>query len=202
MRFQLAHTRTCVVIFGVVLLVSSASVFAAEISDVQVTDVSDSSAVVQWKTDIDTDATINFGLDTRFGIVRDPSFTTKDHLLTIDNLDPSTTYHFRVISADASGNKSTTAGFVFTTKSAANKNVTENILKLLEKVKDPKDLKKIDQKVRDIAVDLVKPPTILGATKVVPDITTAEISWTTDRESGSVVYLAPEGEYRAGSDKP
>lgn len=203
MFFQIGSARTVGTFFGVILyLFVAMPVFAAEISNVEVTDVSDTSAVVQWKTDVNTDGTINFGLDTRFGIVRDPSFTTKDHVLTIDNLDPTTTYHFRVISADPAGNKSTTAGFVFTTKTATNKSVTENILKLLEKVKDPKDLKKIDEKVQQVANDLLKPPTILGATKVVPDIDKAEITWTTDRESGSVVHFAKEGEYRAGSDKP
>ncbi len=184
-----------------IVSISYMRAYAAEISDVAVSDLSDSSAVVQWKTDVDTDGTINYGLDNNFGMVRDPTFTLKEHMLKITNLDAATTYHFRVISADTAGNKSTTAGFVFTTKDAAKKTVAENIIKQLEKIKDPKDLKLIEEKVKQVANEILKPPTILGATKVTVGVDKAEIVWTTDRESSSVVNLAPESEYQEGSAK-
>jgi Purple acid Phosphatase, N-terminal domain len=174
--------------------------YAAEISEVKVTEVTDTSAIVEWKTDVNTDGTINYGLDTNFGVVRDPTFDLKNHALKITNLDPSTVYHFRVVSADPEGNKTTTGGFVFTTKGASN--LTDKIIKDLSKIKDPKELEKIKDKVFDVAQDIIKPPTILGATKVVAEIDSAVITWTTDRESGSMVYLAPEGEYSAGSANP
>src|SRR4051812_46022307 len=75
-------------------------VHAAEISNVQISNVNPDAATVTWTTDQNTDATINFGLDERVGTVRDSSFDKKDHTLTIDNLDPATTYHFRVVSTD------------------------------------------------------------------------------------------------------
>ena len=70
------------------------------------------------------------------------------------------------------------------------------------KIKDPKDIKDVADKLKEVAGDVLKPPTILGATKVVVDVTSAELTWTTDRESGSVVYFAPDGQYRAGSSDP
>ena len=188
--------------FAAIVLAYAGYAFAVDISDVKVTDLTDKSASVEWKTDINTDGTINYGLDSNFGVARDPTFTLKNHLLKIENLDPSTTYHFRVISSDEAGNKSATAGFVFTTKSATNQNTAENIIKQLKKIIDPKELKKIQEQVKEVATDVVKPPTILGATKVLADIDHADISWTTDRESGSLVYLTPEADYQASSKDP
>ena len=170
---------TCSVfgIFSALLFLRLNFAYATEISEVKVSDLTDKSASVAWKTDLNADGMINYGLDSNFGIVRDPTFTTKDHLLKIENLDPATTYHFRVISTDESGNKSATAGFVFTTKAANKDNASENILKQLKKIIDPKELKKVQEQVKDVANDIVKPPTILGATKVVADIDRADISW-------------------------
>src|SRR5262249_53309156 len=38
-------------------------------------------------------------------------------------------------------------------------------------------------------------PTILGQAKVTPDVTSAEVTWNTDRASGSVVKLEPDSSY-------
>lgn len=180
----------------------SIKVYAAEISNVVITDVTDSSATVTWKTDEPTDATINFGLDSRFGTIRDPAFDKTNHSLTIDNLDPSTTYHFRVISAEENGNKSATGGFVFTTKSGKNTPKIEKILKDIEEIKDPEELEKIEEKVQEVSDDLNLPPSIVGPPKVFAEADTAEVTWTTDRESTSMVFFAPENEYAPTRDNP
>lgn len=172
--------------------------YAAEISNVTITDIGANAATVKWTTDITTDATVNFGLDPSFGIVRDPLFTNKDHSLTLQNLEPSTLYHFRVQSADKDGNTSSTGGLTFTTKG----DISKKIISEIDKVTDPKQIIDIEKKVQQVSGDVVKPPTILGATKVVPDMTQAEVTWTTDRESSSVVYVAPDGEYDAHAAKP
>ena len=115
------------------LILAVARVYAAEISNVVISEVTDASATITWDTDVPTDATINFGLDSRVGTIRDPLFDKKEHSLTIDQLDPSTTYYFRVISADTTGNKSATAGFVFTTKGSTDNARVEKILKEQQK---------------------------------------------------------------------
>lgn len=187
------------VLAGVLLLFMRA--FAAEINGVNVVSVTNNSAIVEWTTDVNTDATINYGLDANVGIVRYPLFDKTKHSLTLDNLDPATTYHFRVISSDAAGNKAATGAFVFTTK-AGDDSLVQRIIKDIEKLEDPEDIKEVDEALKEKAGDILKPPTILGATKVVVDMNSAEISWTTDRESGSVVYLVPESGYRAGAENP
>ncbi len=184
------------------LLTHGAFIYAAEISNVVITDVSDSAATIQWKTDILTDATINYGTDPRFGIIRDPLFNKKDHSLTIDSLDPSTTYHFRVMSSDPEGNKSATAGFIFTTKATPDKSRVEKIKKDIDKIKDPEEIKELKEVIEAAASDIINPPSIVGPPKVVVDSTTAEVTWTTDRESSSMVYFATEGEYAPGNTNP
>lgn len=175
--------------------------YAAEITNVKITNITDTEATIQWSTDTNTDATVNFGLDERVGVVRDPNFDKKEHSLTIDRLDPLTTYHFRVISADEEGNKSATAGFAFTTKNSEVPNL--KIKKQIEKVKDPEELKKLEEQIKEQIEILVQPPSIIGSPKVVVnDSDRATITWSTDRESNSVVYLAPEGEYQEGSAEP
>jgi hypothetical protein len=174
---------------------------AAEISDVKITGVDDGSATINWNTDISTDATVNFGIDPRVGIERDPLFDKKEHSIVVDRLDPATTYYFRVISTDAQGNKSATAGYQFTTKSndkkTAKKAVTE-----IEKIKDPEALKEVIEEVQKVASDVIRPPSIQGEPKVIAANDHADIIWTTDRNASSMVYFAKDAEFDPAAANP
>ncbi len=183
------------------LLSAAGTAHALEIKDVVVASTTPTTASIKWKTDINADSLVNYGLDTNVGTVRYPLFDRKDHTLTVPDLDPSTTYHFRVISADDKGNRSATAGFVFTTK-ADDALLAKKINKEIKKIVDPEALKDIIEQVREVAEDVLKPPTILGAARVTPGYDSAEFVWTTDRDSNSVVYVAPEGEYNEASSEP
>lgn len=184
-----------------VVLSTAPFVHAIEITNVKVASTSDQTATVTWTTDIKGDAMIHYGLDENAGLARNPSFLNNAHSLLISELLPATTYHFRVVSADAEGNKSTTAGFTFTTKSNE-KLQAKNVKKEIEKIKDPDALKDIIETVEEQASLVLKPPTILGASKVFVETTKAQVVWTTDREASSVVYLSPENEFNAGDEKP
>ena len=173
-----------------------APVYAAEISNVNITNTTASSTIVTWKTDVNADATVHYGLDSSYGIVRDPTADSLLHSLQISNLDPGTTYHFQVESNDAQGNKSATAGFIFTTAGTISQKINTEI----SKVTNPKDLQSIAQEVQQQSNAVLKPPAIKGSPKVVTDVTGATISWSTDRESDSEVALAPESVYSPGAD--
>lgn len=191
--------------FGAVL-----QVYALEIQGVDIAEVTPNSATIKWKTDVPTDATINYGLDSAVGLVRDPKFDKKDHTLTIENLDPSTTYHFRVVSTDEAGNKSATAGFVFTTQNANKTDSTEQvkdtdtkvlaerIIAQIDQITDPNAIIAIAKQVRKVAGEVIKAPAIIGAPKVIANASGAEVIWTTDKDSNSMVYLVPEKDYFEG----
>lgn len=185
----------------VVALGAGSFVRAIEITNVKVASTSDQTASITWTTDVKGDAMIHYGLDENAGLARDPSFLNTAHSLLISELLPATTYHFRVVSADAEGNKSTTAGFTLTTKSNE-KLQAQKVKKDIQKIKDPDALKDIIETVEEQASLVLKPPTVLGAAKVLVETTKAQVVWTTDRESSSVVYLSPANEFNEGAEKP
>lgn len=91
-----------------------------QISGVYSTGVTASSATVNWTTNEASTTQIEYGLTTSYG-----SATTLSNLLvtahgqTINGLQPSTTYYYRVLSADASGNSAASTGYSFTTAAPA-----------------------------------------------------------------------------------
>lgn len=192
---------TYVAVLFLLMLFGATFVYAIEISNVKVASTTDQTATVTWSTDIKGDAMIHYGLDENAGLARDPSFLNTAHSLLISDLLPATTYHFRVVSADAEGNKSTTAGFTLTTRNNE-KLQAQKVKKDIVKIKDPEALKEIIETVEDQASLVLKPPTILGAAKVSVETTKAQIVWTTDRESNSVVYISPESEFSEGAENP
>ena len=75
-------------------------------------------ATIEWETDEKSDSRVEFGLDTTYGSVVVESDLDDEHDITLTNLLPDTTYHYRVGSTDPSGNGPTFSGdFVFTTSS-------------------------------------------------------------------------------------
>ena len=77
---------------------------APAISDVRVVGLTDSSAMITWSTDEDSDSAVDFGLTKAYGSSKlDPAFLTV-HSIALGGLTPTTTYHFRVQSRDRAGN--------------------------------------------------------------------------------------------------
>lgn len=186
----------CVALFGAVYGV----VLATEISDVTISNITDQSATVTWTTDVDADSAINFGLDSRVGTVRDPSFDKKEHSVKIDALESGKTYYLNVVSSDKSGNRSGLSGFTFTTKGAS-QSKPQAIIEEIEKL-DEEELREVVEKVQEQAQDVLRPPSIVGPPKVTAESSSATISWATDRESTSMVYFATDREYASGKSNP
>lgn len=195
------HIRITIIPLLLALIFGANIVSALDISGVSVSDVTDNSASVKWTTDVNTDATINYGLDSAVGIVRDATFTNKTHLLTIQNLEPATTYYFRVVSTDKDGNKSATAGFVLTTKDNQQAQAKKAIQDI-KKVTDPDQLKQVVEAVQQQAQDVIRPPSIIGLPSVTPTPDGAVIVWSSDRPASSLVDLVSDTDYSAGSSDP
>ncbi|MGQ9583637.1 MAG: fibronectin type III domain-containing protein, partial [Thermoplasmatota archaeon] len=74
------------------------------ISNVRVSGVTDSIAVVSWETDEPADSVVEYGATVSYGQTsRDPALAQL-HQIVLRNLLPAMTYHFRVGSTDATGN--------------------------------------------------------------------------------------------------
>ena len=78
-----------------------------------------SSVVITWNTDESSDSRVDYGLTAIYNFfASDVGFVTS-HSITITDLSPSTTYHYRITSTDDSGNSAFTVDSTFTTLAPA-----------------------------------------------------------------------------------
>ena len=105
-----------------------ASVFAATskpeppasgpvISGISAFDVTQTSAKITWTLDVPSTGQVEYGPTTAYGNVTAPelSFDYTTHIQDIDNLDPGTTYHYRVKSSNRHGVESVSEDLTFST---------------------------------------------------------------------------------------
>lgn len=178
-----------------------------KISNVTIGDVTATSTLITWITDEISDSLVNYGLTKNFGVVREPTAPAKEHTVLLTDLEPSTTYYFRVMSADSAGNQSFSGMFSVTTEgtkaverseeiaSDEQRALTERISSLLEEVKDETALEVIADKVQEVGEGVLTPPLILGDPDIEVGATEATIAWNTDKEANSIIDFATEGEY-------
>jgi hypothetical protein len=73
-----------------------------------VTETTDDTAIIEWSTDEQSDSTIRYGLTPstweNYNFEIGSSSMTKNHRITLTNLNSSTTYYCRVASSDIQGN--------------------------------------------------------------------------------------------------
>jgi len=88
----------------------------AVFSNVRVTDIQPDQVTFAWTTDETTDSQVEFGTTTAYASAspRDPAQVTA-HFVVVNNLLPSTTYHYRVNGTDAYGNSGASSDATFTT---------------------------------------------------------------------------------------
>lgn len=84
---------------------------APEITNVEVSEVTETSVTVTWETDEEADSTVNYGLQPDYGIVRVPIAERTTHSITLSDLEPGRVYYFRVVSADNDGNQGISADY-------------------------------------------------------------------------------------------
>jgi phosphodiesterase/alkaline phosphatase D-like protein len=85
---------------------------------IKATGVSSQSEKITWSTDENSTTQVEYGADGTYGSstpITDATSPTTTHTVTLEDLQPSTTYHFRVKSADANSNLATSGDFTFTT---------------------------------------------------------------------------------------
>ncbi len=92
-------------------VVHAADTVPPDITNVQITAVTENKVTITWETDEEADSTINYGLQEDYGIVRIPEASRTQHSVTLDDLEPGRTYFFRVVSSDVDGNQGIAANY-------------------------------------------------------------------------------------------
>lgn len=88
---------------------------APVISNVQTSKITASSTLIIWQTNEESDNMINYGLTASYGSTASIEAGVVYHEVKLSNLASNTTYHYKVISTDSSGNKAETQDKTFTT---------------------------------------------------------------------------------------
>jgi len=196
-------------------MVSVSAVFAQsapEITSVRVASSTDNSVTITWQTDKESDSIVNFGKQPHYGIIRDPGANKTTHTVTLDDLDASTVYHFRVSSADALGNQAVSGDFVFITggfqdienieqvTSVEQQTLVGQAADAISQITDPEALQIVQDEVTQQAQDLLRAPEVIGRPRAI-DITSnsAKIIWATSRDSNSVVRYAAAYEWNGST---
>ena len=86
------------------------------ISNIQVSGITDTMAVIIWDTDELADSSVDYGNSTAYGLRSSDAVAVKVHSIILTGLTANTTYHLRVKSTDTAGNGPTlSADMNFTT---------------------------------------------------------------------------------------
>ena len=176
---------------------------APQISNVQISGVTDNSVTVTWSTDEKADSLVNYGLQPDYGILRTPVADRTSHTMTLDNLEPGRVYYFRVVSADPNGNQGISADYrVQTTGTSgegsgqsSSSETPQEIIEQIKQIQNQQQLKEILNETVKAIQGISEDLTIVGPPTVIPETTTAVVKWVTDREASSEVTFSPTNSF-------
>ena len=187
---------------------------APALSAVKADKITGNTAAITWISSESGNSFVQYGATTSYGTVVGDWQYGLSHTVNLADLAPALTYHYRVISADAAGNTTTSPDATFTTSPSGTPSVTslteliaekDRLLTELSGTVDNKSLETVLEEQYAFIQDLSKniPAPLLGG---VPEVdttsTTAVISWSTDKDSNSLIALATGQEYQENPDDP
>lgn len=201
------------VIFSSPFYIFAQNIAPPKIKNVIVEPVADDSVAISWETDESSGELINYGLNNDYGVFYTAFSEETVHHATLTNLEPSSTYHFRVTSIDDQGNQGVSGNYTFITTGFENipniekvasdeqKALVGKTFSSLEGITDPEALAVIAEQVENVAQDILLPPQLIGPPRVA-QITTnsAIVSWTTDRDSNSLVSFSSDADFAGSED--
>ena len=88
---------------------------APVISNIQVSNITETSVTITWQTDEESDSTVDYGLTTSYGSTVSEDTVITYHEVNLTNLTDDTKYHYQVKSVDDSGNQALSTDKTFTT---------------------------------------------------------------------------------------
>jgi hypothetical protein len=202
-------------VVAVVLCVARAALAASPtVSNVAVASTTATSTTITWTSDEKTDSFVESSLDTNYCGVRNAGDFDTAHSVVIPNLDPGTTYFFRIRATDENGNQSFSGDYTFTTTSTANmpslssvsnpqqQNLAAKAIAAIQQITNAQALGAVAQALSSQANQVVGPPKILGNPQVDVGTDQATITWNTDQDANGVVFIASDAEYAPGSAHP
>ncbi len=89
------------------------------ISNISVSSITTSSAIISWDTNELANGAVNYGFTSSYGSNQNNPNLTTAHSFTLENLSPNATYHFKVLSADVFGTSSQSGDNTFLTPAAS-----------------------------------------------------------------------------------
>jgi hypothetical protein len=206
--------------------VCAADVTPPDISNVAISDVTETSITITWETDEDADSLVNYGLHEDYGIVHVPSAERTSHSITLDELEPGQTYYFRVVSSDIEGNQGIAADYKVVTEgtpksgedtgegketqtqenqtvqeqtqSQTDSQTTQEIIQQIQEITSVEQLQEIVNETVKAIQGITEDLTIVGPPTVIAETTSAVVKWTTDRAASSEVVFSPSNEYIEG----
>ncbi len=183
---------------------------APEITNVQISGVTEEAVTITWDTDENADSLVNYGLQPDYGILRIPVADKQAHTMTLTDLDPGRVYYFRVVSADEEGNQGISADYRVqtsgtpsesesqsqseSTTESTTQSQTETVQEIVQEINQitsPQQLQEILNETVKAIKGITEDLTIVGPPTVIPETTTALIKWSTDREAGGEVVFSP-----------
>jgi hypothetical protein len=187
-----------------VVLAQTSDTKAPEITAVKIATSTETSVTITWTTDEKADSAVNYSLNPDLGVVRLPVADRTSHSVTLDNLEPGRTYYFRVISADSEGNQGISADYKIETtdeKTSENSgegtgvgpgqtNTPQEIVEQIQQIQNPQQLQEILNETVKAIQGITEDLTIIGPPTVIPETTSAMVSWITDRPASSEVRFS------------
>jgi len=87
--------------------------------NISISGIDTGNATVSWNTNFPGNSTVFYGTTTGYGSLSTDGVMTEDHEIALNNLSPATTYHYRVVSIDLTGNRAAGSDATFNTTTAS-----------------------------------------------------------------------------------
>ena len=84
------------------------------ISGVGTSNLTDTSVIIKWTTDENSNSAVDYGTNASYGNLANHATLRLNHDVSLTNLTPNTTYHYRVFSRNVTGLQTNSADFTFT----------------------------------------------------------------------------------------
>jgi hypothetical protein len=116
------YTLTAANAAGATSATTAVTVYPAPaVSGIAASSITSSSAMISWKTNVASNGQVNYGLSAAYGsssAIVDANPMSTSHSVPLSGQTAATTYHYQVVSVDASGNRVASADSTFVTGAA------------------------------------------------------------------------------------